>query len=96
MSSLFLLFKRNRGCTTMKSSLRSDEIQGVALDEIKSVLLQPCEAGFHRASDFIHLRWISPVEDGFNCVILRLEYHAKLLADFLLFFVCVKMPLIAL
>ena len=55
----------------MKSSLRSDEIQGEALDEIKSVLLQPCEAGFHRDSDFIHHKWISPVEDGFDCVILR-------------------------
>ena len=38
------------------------------LDEIKSVKLQPCEAGFHRDSDFIHQRWISPVEDGFDCV----------------------------
>ena len=38
------------------------------LDEIKSVRLQPCEAGFHRESDFIHQRWISPVEDGFDCV----------------------------
>ena len=37
----------------MKSSLRSDEVQGVALDEVKSVLLQPCEAGSHRESDFI-------------------------------------------
>ena len=70
----------------MKSSLRSDEIQGVALDEIKPVLLQPCEAGFHRASDFIHLRWILPVEDGFDCVILRLEYPAKPLADFFVVF----------
>ena len=46
------------------------------LDEIKSVRLQPCEAGFHRESDFIHQRWISPVEDGFDCVILLTEYHA--------------------
>ena len=38
------------------------------LDEIKSVRLQPCKAGFHRESDFIHQRWISPVEDGFDCV----------------------------
>jgi len=38
----------------MKSSLCSDEIQGKALDEIKSVKLQPCEAGFHRESDFFH------------------------------------------
>ena len=38
------------------------------LDEIKSVRLQPCEAGFHRESDVIHQRWISPVEDGFDCV----------------------------
>ena len=30
--------------------------------------MQPCEAGFHRESDFIHQRWISPVEDGFDCV----------------------------
>ena len=52
----------------MKSSLRSDEIQGQALDEIKSVYIYPCEAGFHRESDFIHQRWISPVEDGFDCV----------------------------
>jgi hypothetical protein len=52
----------------MKSSLCSDEIQSVALDEIKSVYIQPCEAGFHRESDFIHRRWISPVEDGFDCV----------------------------
>ena len=37
-------------------------------DEIKSVLIQPCEAGFHRKRDFIHQRWISPVEDGFDCV----------------------------
>ena len=35
----------------MKSSLRSDEIQGVALDEINSVRTSPCEAGFHRESD---------------------------------------------
>jgi hypothetical protein len=56
---------------TEKPSLCSDEIQGVALDEIKSVLLQPCEAGFHRESDFIHQRWISPVADGFDCAILR-------------------------
>ena len=28
----------------------------------------PCKAGFHRVSDFIHHRWISPVEDGFDCV----------------------------
>ena len=71
----------------MKSSLCSDEIQGQALDEIKSVKLQPCEAGFHRKSDFFHRKWISPVEvgvprsertralgvlvDGFDCVILR-------------------------
>jgi len=46
----------------MKSSLCSDEIQGVALDEIKSVYPQPCEAGFHRYGDFIHHRWISTVE----------------------------------
>ena len=32
-----------------------------------SVILH-CEAGFHRESDFIHHRWISPVEDGFDCV----------------------------
>ena len=38
------------------------------LDEIKSVQIQPCEAGFHRVSDFIHHKWISPVEDGFDCV----------------------------
>jgi hypothetical protein len=25
-----------------------------------------CEAGFHRVSDFIHRRWISSVEDGFD------------------------------
>ena len=53
---------------TMKSSLCSDEIQGDALDEIKSVQITPCKAGFHRESDFIHQRWISPVEDGFVCV----------------------------
>ena len=38
--------------------------------------MQPCEAGFHRESDFIHQRWISPVENGFDCVILLTEYHA--------------------
>ena len=38
------------------------------MDEIKSVYIQPCEAGFHRESDFIHQQWISPVEDGFDCV----------------------------
>ena len=52
----------------MKSSLRSDEIQGQALDEIESVYQQSCKAGFHRVSDFIRHRWISPVEDGFDCV----------------------------
>ena len=30
-----------------------------------------CEAGSNRGNDFIHHRWISPVEDGFDCVILR-------------------------
>ena len=43
------------------------------LDEIKSVGLQPREAGFHRESDFIHRRWISPVEDGFDCVLSLTE-----------------------
>ena len=72
----------------MKSSHGSDEIQGVALDEIKSVYKQSREAGFHRVriplavycvirrvvrriANFIHRRWISPVKDGFDCVILR-------------------------
>jgi hypothetical protein len=80
----------------MKSSLRSDEIQGkpwmksnpskyfslrlghkTALTVPRTVIHYrfaaslPCEAGFHRESDFIHQRWISPVEDGFDCVILR-------------------------
>ena len=40
----------------MKSSLRSDEVQGVALDEVKSVLLLPCEAGSHRESDRFPLK----------------------------------------
>ena len=57
----------------MRSSLRSDEIQGIALDEIKSAQMQPCEAGSHCESDFIHQRWIPPVEDGFDCVIRPLR-----------------------
>ena len=72
----------------MKSSLCSDEIQGQALDEIKSVELNPAKQDFtvcayrlrhiasfvvsdRRIANFIHQRWISPVEDGFDCVILR-------------------------
>jgi hypothetical protein len=48
----------------MKSSLCSDEIQGRALDEIKSVLLNPAK------QDFI-AKAISSVEDGFDCAIVR-------------------------
>ena len=72
----------------MKSSLYSDEIQGAALDEIKSVCYNPAKQDFiacayrlryiasfvvsaRRIANFIHHRWISPVEDGFDCVILR-------------------------
>ena len=62
----------------MKSSLRSDEVQGVALDEVKSVLFQSRETGLHRESDFIHRRWISPVEDGFDCEMLQVELLASL------------------
>ena len=39
------------------------------MDEIKSVYLKPCEAGFHRESDFIHLWGISAVEDEFDYVL---------------------------
>ena len=46
MSSLFLLVEWNRGYATMKSSLYSDEIQGVALDEIKSVCYNPAKQDF--------------------------------------------------
>ena len=62
----------------MKSLHGNDEIftsfrwnPGHALDEIKSVYIQPREAGFHRESDFIYHRWISSVEDGFDCVIVH-------------------------
>ena len=56
-------------------NLRSAQMKSKVktLDEIKSVGLQPREAGFHRESDFIHQRWISPVEDGFDCVLSLTE-----------------------
>ena len=48
-----------RGSTTMRSSLCSDEIQGTALDEIKSVLPKPAK------QDFI-AKAISSTRGGFH------------------------------
>ncbi len=47
---------------------------------------KPCGAGFHLERDFIHQRWISPVEGGFHCVLVPLEHHALLSSNFSSFF----------
>ncbi|MBQ9145832.1 MAG: hypothetical protein IJX70_05210, partial [Clostridia bacterium] len=44
-----------------------------------SIYPQPCIAGFHRDSDFIHRKWISSVKDGFICEspVLSLPFNRK-------------------
>ena len=46
----------------MKSSLRSDEIQDMSWMKSNPSKYNPAK------QDFIRHRWISPVEDGFDCV----------------------------
>ena len=62
----------NEIVATPRWNLRFTQMKSKALPWMKSnPSVISCEAGFHRESDFIHHRWISPVEDGFDCVILR-------------------------
>ena len=53
--------------------IRKRENKSVYIRNVLSVYT--CKAGFLLARDFIRHRLISPVIDGFHCVIVR-EYHA--------------------
>ena len=51
---------------TMKSSLRSDEIFGVPPQMKLNPPISPAAKQISSRSDFVHRRWISSANGGFN------------------------------